>query len=192
MLQAFIYPTCAVTTRHWFEIDLDTGRFEHGARLELRRRTVLPHTGTESATQTATLTEPWWRIDLFDRLESEPGSYSAAHCHPDFSGPEPCPRVWEPLRGKEPWAWASEQLLDVTQLAVEDIRTTIGDDVAQIAADSDLIVQAAQRYAPEKCRSRDQCAAMTVDVAPAVRLMIANMSAGVDVVDPDYVTPWLS
>ena len=86
----------AVVVRHWFEIDLEDASMEHGARIELRELAAQPHRGSESAAQLITLDRPLWRADLFDRLDGRPGNFGAAHYHPEFSGNEPCPRVWDP------------------------------------------------------------------------------------------------
>ena len=93
MLHTFVYSRVAVLVRHWFEIGLDDGVLEHGARLELRRLEPQPHRGTESAAQRIVIDRPVWRADLFDRLDRPAGSFSAAHFHPRFDGDEPCDRV---------------------------------------------------------------------------------------------------
>jgi hypothetical protein len=85
----------AFVIRHWFEINLDDASMEHGARIELRELPVQPHRGTESAAQLVTLDRPLWRADLFDRLADAPGTFGAAHYHPEFDGNEPCGRVWD-------------------------------------------------------------------------------------------------
>jgi len=95
----------AVVVRHWFEIDLEDASMEHGARIELRELAAQPHRGSESAAQLITLDRPLWRADLFDRLDGRPGNFGAAHYHPEFSGNEPCPRVWDPELTAAPWSW---------------------------------------------------------------------------------------
>ena len=96
----------AVVVRHWFEIDLEDASMEHGARIELRELAAHPRRGSESAAQLITLDRPLWRADLFDRLADEPGTFGVAHYHPEFSGHEPCPRVWDPELTARPMAVA--------------------------------------------------------------------------------------
>ena len=99
----------AVVVRHWFEIDLEDASMEHGARIELRELAAHPRRGSESAAQVITLDRPLWRADLFDRLADEPGTFGVAHYHPEFSGHEPCPRVWDPELTARPWRWLRDQ-----------------------------------------------------------------------------------
>jgi hypothetical protein len=99
----------AVVVRHWFEIDLEDASMEHGARIELRELAAHPRRGSESAAQVITLDRPLWRADLFDRLADEPGTFGVAHYHPEFSGNEPCPRVWDPALTASPWRWLRDQ-----------------------------------------------------------------------------------
>ena len=99
----------AVVVRHWFEIDLEDASMEHGARIELRELAAHPRRGSESAAQVITLDRPLWRADLFDRLADAPGTFGVAHYHPEFSGHEPCPRVWDPALTASPWRWLRDQ-----------------------------------------------------------------------------------
>jgi len=80
---------------------------EHGARIEIRELPRQPHRGTESASQLTTVDRPLWRADLFDRLADPPGSFSAAHYHPRFTGNEPSARFWDAALSSDPWAWRS-------------------------------------------------------------------------------------
>ncbi len=110
MLHILALSRSAVLIRHWFEIDLDDASMEHGARIEIRELADHPHRGSESAAQLITADRPLWRADLFDRLGSEPGSFSAAHYHPQFTGNEPCARVWDPALTTAPWDWLADQI----------------------------------------------------------------------------------
>jgi len=95
----------AVMIRHWFEINLDDASMEHGARIEIRELARHPHRGSESASQLTTVDRPLWRADLFDRLADPPGSFSAAHFHPRFTGNEPSARFWDVGLSADPWTW---------------------------------------------------------------------------------------
>jgi len=92
----------AVIIRHWFEINLDDASMEHGARIEIRELVQHPHRGSESASQLTTVDRPLWRADLFDRLADAPGSFSAAHYHPNFTGNEPSARFWDAALSSDP------------------------------------------------------------------------------------------
>ena len=100
----------AVIIRHWFEIDLDDASMEHGVRIELRELAASPHRGSASAAQIVTADRPLWRADLFVRLADAPGSFGVAHFHPEFTGPEPCARVWDPGLTASPWQWLGDQI----------------------------------------------------------------------------------
>ena len=100
----------AVTIRHWFEINLDDGSTEHGARVEIRELPHQPHRGSESASQLTIVDRPLWRADLFDRLADPPGSFSAAHYHPRFTGNEPSARSWDAALTADPWTWLGDQI----------------------------------------------------------------------------------
>src|SRR4051812_36759695 len=77
MLQAFLFSRVAVVVRHWFEIGLNDGVMEHGARLELR------------------LLEPEarWPPNTVSRWPEGRPSGSAAH--------GPTPGCWTPRRGED-------------------------------------------------------------------------------------------
>ena len=100
----------AVTIRHWFEINLDDASMEHGARIEIRELSHHPRRGSESASQLTTVDRPLWRADLFDRLADPPGSFSAAHYHPQFTGNEPSARFSDAALTADPWAWLGDQI----------------------------------------------------------------------------------
>src|SRR2546429_5197052 len=99
----------AVMIRHWFEIDLDDASMEHGARIEIRELVRHPHRGSESASQLTTVDRPLWRAALFDRLTDPPGSFSAAHFHPRFTGDEPPAPFWDAAPSADPRTWLRDQ-----------------------------------------------------------------------------------
>ena len=192
MIKAFLYEHIAITVRHWFEINLDTAGFEHGVRVEVRLREDQAHRGTESAAQRIVIDDTAWRADIFEKLDSPPGSLSAFHYHPTFDGDEPTPRVWDGLAGRDPWEWLAEQLGDVAALLrrkglpTDDLR----DDQAAITADVPMIVEIAQTLQPSRCRDVHQCFEWTKDQSATVRLMQENM-AEPEKLDVNYVKPWL-
>jgi hypothetical protein len=129
---------------------------------------------------------------LFDRLDREPGTYSAGHYHPTFDGNEPSARAYAVALKQDPWTWATDQLSRVEDLCAANGIT--GDWVAEDARDIrtmvDQMIEAAQRLAPTECDSVQTCHALTKDVSAAVRLM-ANQMDDMDQLDRAYVAPWL-
>ena len=49
----------------------------------------------------------------------------------------------------------------------------------------------AQQFGPDRCGSAAECFALTRDVQGAVNLMISTLRAP-ELLDRDWVTPWLS
>jgi len=179
----------AVVVRHWFEIDLDDASMEHGARIELRELAEQPRRGSESASQLITLDRPLWRADLFDRLGDEPGAFGVAHYHPEFSGNEPCPRVWDPELTAKPWQWLRQQFVDLgTASAGEGWRMDQA-DAAELRHLADVIVDLAREVSPDRCQSRAECFRLTRDARGAVQLMIESVHQP-DQLDADWISPW--
>jgi hypothetical protein len=179
----------AVVVRHWFEINLDDASMEHGARIELRELAVHPHRGSESAAQLVTADRPWWRADLFDRLTDQPGSFGAAHYHPEFAGNEPSSRAWDRELTASPWEWLGKQL---AQLGAEPAGTGSPlppSDAAELAGLAPSIVTMARQFSPDRCGSAAECFALTRDAGESVRLMISYLRRP-DLLDTDWVRPW--
>jgi hypothetical protein len=182
----------AVVVRHWFEINLDDASMEHGARIELRELAVHPHRGSESAAQLVTADRPWWRADLFDRLADEPGSFGAAHYHPEFSGNEPCARVWDSKLTASPWEWLGDQF---AQLGARPGGPRGGgwplhpSDAAELAALATDVVSLARQFSPDRCGSAAECFQLTRDATQSVRLMISYLRRP-DLLDADWIRPW--
>jgi hypothetical protein len=179
----------AVVVRHWFEIDLGDASMEHGARIELRELTAHPRRGSESAAQLITLDRPLWRADLFDRLAGAPGSFGAAHYHPEFSGNEPCPRVWDPGLTAKPWTWLRDQFAHPGTAPGHGRWQLEPSDAAELSALADVIVTLAQQLAPDRCRSAQECYQLTRDAQEAVQLMIKTVRQP-DRLDLEWVAPW--
>jgi hypothetical protein len=184
----------AVVVRHWFEISLRDASMEHGARIELRELAGHPHRGSESAAQLVTADRPWWRADLFDRLADRPGSFAAAHYHPEFSGNEPCPRVWDAKLTASPWEWLGDQL---TELGAAGGAGRAGSangplppsDAAELTRLAPSIVTLARQFSPDRCGSAAECFQLTQDASESVRLMISYLRRP-DLLDADWVRPW--
>ena len=181
----------AVTIRHWFEINLDDASLEHGARIEIRELPRHPHRGTESASQLTTVDRPLWRADLFDRLADPPGSFSAAHYHPRFTGTEPSARFWDTALSSDPWTWLGDQITSLGAAAGGARWPLDPGDAAELPGLANAVVATAQQFAPAECRSPAECFRLTRDVQEAVQLMIATLRAP-ERLDRDRTAPWLA
>jgi hypothetical protein len=191
----------AVTIRHWFELNLNDASMEHGVRIEIREKPAQPRRGSESASQLITFDRPLWRADLFDRLADPPGSFSAAHYHPQFTGNEPCPRHWDAALTADPWAWLGDQITSLGAAAAggPGKSGTAGGaawplepgDAAELPGLASTVVATAQQFGPDRCRSAAECFELTRDARDAVDLMIATLRAP-ERLDRDRVAPWLA
>ena len=179
----------AVVVRHWFEIDLEDASMEHGARIELRELAAQPHRGSESAAQLITLDRPLWRADLFDRLDGRPGNFGAAHYHPEFSGNEPCPRVWDPELTAAPWSWLRDQFAHPGAARGNGRWRLEPADAADISGLAEVIVTLAQRLAPDRCQSAAECHQLTRDAQESVQLMIKQVRQP-ERLDLEWISPW--
>jgi hypothetical protein len=181
----------AVVVRHWFEIDLEDASMEHGARIELRELTAHPRRGSESAAQLITLDRPLWRADLFDRLADQPGSFGAAHYHPEFSGNEPCPRAWDPELTARPWSWLRDQFARPGAVQGSGWWQLEPADAAEFSGLAEVTVTLAKQLAPDRCRSAAQCYQLTRDARESVQLMIKQVRQP-DRLDLEWISPWLA
>ncbi len=179
----------AVVVRHWFEIDLEDASMEHGARIELRELAAQPRRGSESAAQVITLDRPLWRADLFDRLADAPGSFGVAHYHPQFSGNEPCPRVWDPDLTARPWQWLRDQFAHLGAVRGNGPWQLDLADAAELSDLAEVIVALARQVAPDRCGSASECFQLTRDARESVQLMIESVRQR-DLLDLEWVSPW--
>jgi len=163
---------------------------EHGARIEIRELQAHPHRGTESASQLTTVDRPLWRADLFDRLADPPGSYRAAHYHPQFTGNEPSARNWDAALTADPWTWLGEQITSLGTAAGGADWPLYPEDAAELPGLATAVVATAKHLAPAGCRSAAECFQLTRDVQDAVQLMIATLRAP-ELLDRDRTAPWL-
>ena len=181
----------AVTIRHWFEINLDDASMEHGARIEIRELLNHPHRGSESASQLTSVDRPLWRADLFDRLADPPGSFSAAHYHPQFTGYEPSARFWDAALTADPWTWLADQITSLGTAAGGVVWPLNPGDAAELRGLASAVVATAQPFGPAECRSAAECFRLTSDAQDAVQLMIATLRAP-EHLDRDRTAPWLA
>jgi hypothetical protein len=179
----------AVVVRHWFEIDLEDASMEHGARIELRELATHPRRGSESAAQLITLDRPLWRADLFDRLTDEPGTFGVAHYHPEFSGNEPCPRVWDPELTARPWRWLRDQFAHPGVAQPNGPWELDPADAAELRGLADTVVALARQVSPERCHSAAGCFGLTRDARESVQLMIGTVRQR-DRLDLEWIKPW--
>jgi hypothetical protein len=179
----------AVMVRHWFEIDLDDASMEHGARIELRELATHPRRGSESAAQLITLDRPLWRADLFDRLTDEPGTFAVAHYHPEFSGYEPCARVWDPELTTRPWRWLHDQFARLGAAQPKGPWKLDPADAAELSDLADAVVTLARQVSPDRCHSAAGCFQLTRDARESVQLMIGTVRQR-DRLDVEWVKPW--
>jgi hypothetical protein len=190
VLHILTFSRSAVLIRHWFEINLDDASMEHGARIEIRELAGHPHRGSESAAQLITADRPLWRADLFDRLGSDPGSFTAAHYHPQFSGNEPCARVWDPGLTAAPWDWLAGQIASLGAGPGQVGWSLDPEDAAELSGLASAVVTTAQQSGPDRCGSASECFRQTRDVRGTVNLMISTLRAP-DLLNRDWVAPWL-
>jgi hypothetical protein len=179
----------AFVIRHWFEINLDDARMEHGARIELREQPVQRHRGTESAAQLLVVDRPLWRADLFDRLGDAPGTFGAAHYHPLFDGNEPCGRVWDAGLTADPWGWLGDQVASLGTASGDEAWPVDPADGAEIRALAGTVVATARQFEASRCASAADCYQLTRDVQDTVRLMIATLRDP-GLLDTGWVSPW--
>ena len=189
MQQILALSRCAVIARHWFEIDLDDASMEHGARIELRELVPQQHRGSESAAQVVTADRPLWRADLFDRVSDSPGSYGVAHFHSEFSGNEPCPRVWDAVLTARPWDWLHDQVASAGAASGHGAWPVYPEDASEFSGLADMVVVMARQFAPESCGSAAECFRLTRDVRESVQLMMAYLRRP-DLLDEAWVAPW--
>ena len=189
MQQILALSHCAVIVRHWFEIDLDDASMEHGSRIELRELVPQPRRGSESAAQLITVDRPLFRADLFDSLADEPGSYRVAHFHPEFSGNEPGPRVWDASLTASPWDWLHDQVESVGAVSSRPAWPLDPADARELSSLADTVVAMARTFAPERCRSAAECYQLTRDALESVRLMIEYLRQP-DLLDTQWVSAW--
>jgi len=190
VLHVLALSRCAVTIRHWFEVDLDDASMEHGARIEVRELRDHYHRGSESAAQLVTVDRTLWRADLFDRLADDAGSFAAAHYHPQFADNEPCSRVRDAGLTADPWGWLGDQITNLGAGPGRGSWQIDPADAAELPGLAPAVVATARQFSPTLCGSAEECFRLTRDVRGAVRLMITGLRAP-GRLDSHWVAPWL-
>jgi hypothetical protein len=133
MLQAFVFEKIGVVVGDLYFLDPNPGKgqegAEHGVRLELRAFGRGELKGTIYSATPIEAGRPFWRVDLLESVDGEPGSYDRTHHHPAFSARTWDPRPREFLRelSSDPLGWLGEQLADLPGILK---RAGAGDDVA--------------------------------------------------------------
>jgi hypothetical protein len=111
-------------------LDQGEGGAERGVRLELRLFERDKPRGSAYSGVPIHIDQPFWRVDLLETVESEPGSLNRAHHHPRFRGWEPGRRVFVEELSNSPLTWvrdrfgAIEEVLDeagVEGVSPEDV-----------------------------------------------------------------------
>lgn len=126
---------------------------------------------------------------FFDRLTDEPGSYGVAHFHPEFSGIEPGPRVWDAALTASPWDWLHDQVESVGAVSGRPAWPLDPADARELSSLADTVVTAARTFAPERCRSAAECYQLTRDMRESVQLMIECLRQP-GLLDTQWVLAW--
>ena len=121
MLYAFGFEQVAVVVSDLYFVDPDPGEAQEGAergvRLELRRLERDPLKGSIYSAQPITVDRPIWRVDLFESVAGEPGSFDRTHHHPAFAGWEPGRRHYVTELSAHPLEWLARRLSDLEGVA---------------------------------------------------------------------------
>lgn len=86
---------------------------ERGVRVELREFEREPLRGSPYSAVPIRVGKPFWRIDLLETADSDPGSLNRAHHHPRFRGWEPGRRVFVEELSSDPVAWVRDRFTDI-------------------------------------------------------------------------------
>jgi hypothetical protein len=181
----------AVTVRRWFEMG-PSAEMEHGVRVELALLVPQEHRGTESAAQRTVVDQPFWRADIFGRVDRPDTPYGAAHYHSHFDGVEPCDREWSTELTADAFGWLADQLSRLEDLlAGAGLDPAIAaDDAGDLREQAERIVATARTLGPEVPFSRDEEFRLTRDAAERVRRM-QGVVRDPSRIDRAYLAPWL-
>ena len=120
---------------------------------------------------------------------TSPGTFGVAHYHPEFSGNEPCPRVWDPALTASPWRWLRDQFAGLGAAQPDGPGPVDPADAAELSGLADAVVTLARQVSPDRCRSAAECFGLTRDARESVQLMIATVRQR-DRLDLEWVKPW--
>lgn len=123
MLYAFGFEQVAVIVSDLYFVDPDPGEAQEGAergvRLELRMLERAPLHGSIYSAQPIVVDRPIWRVDLFESVAGEPGSFDRTHHHPAFAGWEPGRRHYVTDLSAHPLEWLGGRLSDLETVATD-------------------------------------------------------------------------
>jgi hypothetical protein len=141
MLQAFVFEKIGVVVGDLYFLDPEPANGqegpEHGVRLELRAFDRGELKGTIYSATPIEAGRPFWRVDLLESVDGEPGSYNRTHHHPAFSAGtwDPRPREFVRELSSDPLGWLGEQLADLPGILK---RAGAGEDVADPSDEASL------------------------------------------------------
>ena len=117
MLQAFVFEKVGVVIGDIYFLNPNPAKSqegpEHGVRLELRVFDRGELKGTIYSAIPIEAAKPIWRVDLFESVDGEPGSYNRTHHHPVFDGWHPTRRVFLKELSSDPLGWLEKELSDL-------------------------------------------------------------------------------
>jgi hypothetical protein len=116
---------------------------ERGVRLEVRMLEEGELKGSIYSARPINLDLPLWRVDLLESVDGRPGSFDRTHHHPNFTGWNPGPRVFDKELSSDPLSWLAKKLNDlddVLEQAGVDRDGLVAADVAEIRASTPAIV----------------------------------------------------
>lgn len=170
MRSVFVFNEMAVVVHHWFEVGMDDE--EHGARLEVRELQPTPTRESSSASQLIIVDQVLLRVDIFDLLGAgeKPGNLKRSHFHTRFLGNDPVGRQWDTLLSADPATWLSNQLADLQGVLGPVVAGTPQreEDLAEIRAHADQMVERVSMEFGERCTSPATCRQQTRHAHDAV------------------------
>jgi hypothetical protein len=123
MLQMFGFSRIGVVAADIYHLDPEpepgNEGAERGVRVEVRllERGSLP--GSIDSSTPIHVSDPVWRADLLETVESAPGTMNRVHHHPAMQDWEPTSRVFDQGLSAAPVSWVGEQLRDLEGLLAE-------------------------------------------------------------------------
>ena len=121
---------------------------EHGVRLELRVIKRGPARDTIYSAYPIAVGAPVWRADFLESVDGRSGSFDRTHHHPDFTGWDPGPRVFERELSVHPLEWLAGKLSDLDAVLTEagfPAPTAGPDDASELRRAAPEIVAATGR-----------------------------------------------
>ncbi|MDQ1397928.1 MAG: hypothetical protein QOG64_3187 [Acidimicrobiaceae bacterium] len=123
MLYVFGFERIGVVIGDLYFVDPDPGPgqdgAERGVRLELRQLERGALRGSIYSAQPIVVDRPIWRVDLFESVAGQPGSFDRTHHHPAFHDWEPGRRHFVEALSADPLGWLGARLSDLEGLVAE-------------------------------------------------------------------------